>query len=826
MKRNRIARLTAFILLMQPTVWAEVPVISDVDAQPLSANLERVVRTLEIIGQPLDEATKGAIQEAIKAGDVIAMQKAIDSHVFVNVHLNPEVRVKASRGPAPARIRQHGYTPLIVKVSNESSVARALNVSSPQGGAVFSGVQALTLARMASEKLGENLPEKLTNDKFLDISVHTDRPMTDSLSGLEVEYLILNALSTESGKREATLVFDMGEGTKDLAGRAELPVLFSIERAVPVTIRVRDEDGQPTTARLEIRDEQGRIFPTQVKRLAPDLFFQPQIYRADGQKVMLSPGTYQVRVSRGPEYHLQGHVLQVPDSPEATWSFELSRWVNMEEYGYYSGDHHIHAAGCSHYEKPTEGVKPEDIFPQVKGEGLNVGCILTWGPCFDFQRNFFKPKANKLSEPKTIIKYDLEISGFGSAALGHVCLLNLKDQTYPGSDGTKEKGWPTWTTPVLRWAKAQGGVTGYPHSALTTNIRNSTALTFGRYDTNHDGVLSQFELAHRDKFMLTPEPFQKVDTSNDGQLDEKEWTASLERTIDKLPNLAVPDMNGGGAMEIAVSAAEGVCDFISAMDTARIPEWNTWYHLMNAGMPIKVSGETDFPCMSSRRVGQGRVYVRLDNKDSLDFETWIKALAAGRSYVSDGYAHALSFDVNGAQSGEDLKLGQPSPVTIRTKVIFAEETPLGVAHGTESAPEGLRMTGDTVNLHRDRNEGFIIRSQRTIELIVNGQVVEQRMIAADGRPKDMIWKYQIERSSWIAIRQLPQLHTNPVRVIVEGKPIRASRNSALWCAESIQNLIANRMKYISKDEAEEALSTFHKAIRTYEMIAAECPEGS
>ena len=163
MERNGISLLTTFIL-MQTTAWADVPVVPEVDAQPLAANLERVVRTLEIIGQPLDEATKGAIQDAIKAGDVSAMQKAIDSHVFVAVHVNPEVRVKASRGPAPARIRQHGYTPLIVKVSNESTVARALHVSSPQGGAVFSGVQALTLARMASEKLGENLPEKLTNE--------------------------------------------------------------------------------------------------------------------------------------------------------------------------------------------------------------------------------------------------------------------------------------------------------------------------------------------------------------------------------------------------------------------------------------------------------------------------------------------------------------------------------------------------------------------------------------------------------------------------------------------------------------------------------------
>ena len=60
------------------------------------------------------------------------------------------------------------------------------------------------------------------------------------------------------------------------------------------------------------------------------------------------------------------------------------------------------------------------------------------------------------------MKYDIEVSGFGSEALGHVCLLNLKEQIYPGANGSK--GWPTWTMPVLRWTKEQGGVGGYAHS--------------------------------------------------------------------------------------------------------------------------------------------------------------------------------------------------------------------------------------------------------------------------------------------------------------------------------------------------------------------------
>ena len=69
----------------------------------------------------------------------------------------------------------------------------------------------------------------------------------------------------------------------------------------------------------------------------------------------------------------------------------------------------------------------------------------------------------------------MAVSGFGSERLGHVCLLNLRDQTYPGSDETKTKGWPTWTTPLMRWAKMQGAYTGYAHSASGLGINPNAA---------------------------------------------------------------------------------------------------------------------------------------------------------------------------------------------------------------------------------------------------------------------------------------------------------------------------------------------------------------
>ncbi len=68
----------------------------------------------------------------------------------------------------------------------------------------------------------------------------------------------------------------------------------------------------------------------------------------------------------------------------------LERWIDLPRMGWYSGDHHVHAAGCLHYESPTEGVLPQDMIRHILGEGLNIGAILTWGPAYYYQKQFFE----------------------------------------------------------------------------------------------------------------------------------------------------------------------------------------------------------------------------------------------------------------------------------------------------------------------------------------------------------------------------------------------------------------------------------------------------
>src|SRR4029077_9586979 len=125
---------------------------------------------------------------------------------------------------------------------------------------------------------------------------------------------------------------------------------------------------------------------------------------------------------------------------------------------------------------------------------------------------------------------------------------------------------------------------GYAHSASGLAINDPAAAKRILASLSGDKELA-----------LLPEDFGAIDENGDKELSEAELLRSVGRAKLKLPNLVVPEMNGIGAQEICVTTAQGVCDFISAMDTNRLQEWNCWYHLMNCGYALKASGETDFP---------------------------------------------------------------------------------------------------------------------------------------------------------------------------------------------------------------------------------------
>ena len=214
--------------------------------------------------------------------------------------------------------------------------------------------------------------------------------MTANLSGLKVEYALALLYSGEAGQREATIGFDVGQGTQDLGFRGEVPVLFDVRPAVPVTLRDprprRHADRRP----LHLPRPLGPHPPAAAQARRP----RPVLPAADlprrrRRRAPPAGRDHDVPTAAAPSTGCSTRPSPSPTRGDATLDVRLERWIDPAAHGFYGGDHHIHAAGCAHYTDPTEGVEPEDMFLQVKGEGLNVGCVLTWGPCYDYQRQFF-----------------------------------------------------------------------------------------------------------------------------------------------------------------------------------------------------------------------------------------------------------------------------------------------------------------------------------------------------------------------------------------------------------------------------------------------------
>jgi hypothetical protein len=752
---HRILALALPVLLIPAfTRGDDLPLVGDVEFQPLSAQARRVVEALELLGEPVSQETKDQLSKAYEMTDeaaaVKAIQKALDPSCLIGIEINPESRVKAFPGPAAPKLAQNGWRVFLVKVRNDAGVTAELKAVSPNAANVY--------------KQSTNSPEPKVSvplyeipQRWLDLRMFADRPLYRKLSGLNLEYRIIQLYSRDAGHREAKITFNVGQGTQDLGFRSDVDVLFASDRAVPVSLRVLDDDGTPTTGSFLFRDAQRRVYPAQSRRLAPDLYFHPQIYRADGEKVLLTPGKYTVEFTRGPEYLIGRREITVPSAKEHKESFQLKRWTHLAKKNWFSGDHHVHAAGCGHYESPTEGVKPEDMMRHILGEDLDVGCVLSWGPCWYAQKQFFTGSLHPLSTPDYLMRYDIEVSGFPSSHTGHLCLLRLKEDDYPGT--TRIEEWPSWDLPVLKWGKEQGGVVGFSHSG---------------------------------------------------------W--GLQTKDESLPNLEIPPFDGIGANEYIVDVVHDAVDFISTVDTPAPWELNIWYHTLNCGFRCRISGETDFPCIYGERVGLGRVYVKLaDGK--LDFDRWAEGVKLGRSYVGDGKSHLVNFkvdDVAVGENGSELKLSSPGKVTVSAQVaamLDREDSP---------EAEAIRKRPLSAKPYWELERARIGSTRKVpVEVVVNGKAIETREMVADGEFRDMTFEIPIEKSSWVALRIYPSSHTNPVFVVVGDKPIRASKASAKWCLEGVDQCWKNKVKLIRESEQEAAEKAYDVARAKYEAIISE-----
>ena len=218
--------------------------------------------------------------------------------------------------------------------------------------------------------------------------------------------------------------------------------------------------------------------------------------------------------------------------------------------------------------------------------------------------------------------------------------------------------------------------------------------------------------------------------------------------------------------------------------------------------------------------------MKLKPDQPLDYDTWILGVKDGRSYCGDGRSHIFDFKVNDVAVGEPGSNGKLSQLDLakpgKVKVTF------DVAARLEEKP-----TPETEKIRHarlDQKPYWHIERARIgdtrkvpVEIVVNDHPVARKEIVADGETRPLSFEIDVPKSSWIAVRIFPSVHTNPVFVEVAGKPIRASRKSADWCRRAVDVCYRKKSTRFRESERAAADAAYEKARKYYDQVEAESP---
>ncbi|MBM3749146.1 MAG: hypothetical protein FJW34_25560, partial [Acidobacteria bacterium] len=128
-------------------------------------------------------------------------------------------------------------------------------------------------------------------------------------------------------------------------------------------VRVLDELGQPTPARLYVRASDGKAYCP----AGSQIFYYPLeadgeregFFVAGGDDTLLVPaGGVRLVALKGVEYRIAERHLEAPAGETAEVTISLERWTNWNQRGWYTGENHFHANyNGSYYQRPPQSLR-------------------------------------------------------------------------------------------------------------------------------------------------------------------------------------------------------------------------------------------------------------------------------------------------------------------------------------------------------------------------------------------------------------------------------------------------------------------------------------
>lgn len=265
-----------------------------------------------------------------------------------------------------------------------------------------------------------------------------------------------------------------------------IPLEGMVVQAGRLNVRVLDEEGSVTPARIYLTGSDGRAYRpagTQARVSNAD-YGQPfggdyYFYSGGEFQVDLPPGEATLEVVKGFEYQPVSREVSIAAGGSGTAEVRLQKPFDLRRQGWFSGDTHIHP---NVYDDRL--ISPAEVRLISRAEDLNLPQLLV---CNDVSshindRQYFQGRPHPLSEGNTILYWNQEMrAGDVNNHVGYLGLKRLVQPAYVGWPGTPL---PFDYPPNYHMglaAKSQGAVVTYVHPGLPSQYPIDIAL--GAADT-------------------------------------------------------------------------------------------------------------------------------------------------------------------------------------------------------------------------------------------------------------------------------------------------------------------------------------------------------
>ncbi len=354
---------------------------------------------------------------------------------------------------------------------------------------------------------------------------------------------------------------------------------------------IDDATGQPTAARVYLRDDVGPAWPVGATIRRDD--HGNAFFHAEGMFEVRVSGTARLRVVRGIEYEAAELEVAVRADGETDASVRLKRWSHMAADGWYSGDVHVHLHYGGEYL-----LEAEDAALVQRAEDVNFlnMMVANQGSGWVHDTGHFSGGDHELSSETHILRWGEE---YRNNFYGHMCMYGINELVppiYSGFPNSEHAHDLPSNADAAAHCRSVGGTLSYAHPMFESGDLDAVFSPQRRLSVEAKELPVDAALGHIDAVDVMSYPGNTVETC-------KLWYRLL---------------NCG----LRLAATAGTDTFMNFADREQF----------------------------SNPPAGDRVFVRVDG--AFTTQSWCDGVRAGRTFVSNG--PMLSLSVNGHEIGDSI----------------------------------------------------------------------------------------------------------------------------------------------------------------------------